>query len=70
MTISEIGHQIRERRKVLKVTQPDVAEMAGISINTLYKMERGQTNPTVEILNKVAEVLGMEIKLQVKQPKL
>ena len=70
MTNSEIGEQIRERRKVLRVTQPDLAEMAGISINTIYKIERGQANPTVQILNKIAEILGMEVKLEVKQPKL
>ena len=70
MTILELGEQIKERRKVLRITQPDLAEMAGISINTLYKIERGQANPTVQILNKIADILGMEIKLEIKQPKL
>nr|MBD3621739.1 helix-turn-helix domain-containing protein [Sunxiuqinia sp.] len=70
MTAQEIGKQIKERRKVLRIIQPDLAEMAGISINTLYKVERGQANPTVEILNKIAGILGMELKLEVKQPKL
>ena len=70
MTIIEIGEQIKDRRKVLRIIQPDLAEMAGISINTLYKIERGQANPTVEILNKVADILGMELRLEVKQPKL
>ncbi|MDD4144895.1 MAG: helix-turn-helix transcriptional regulator [Prolixibacteraceae bacterium] len=70
MIISEIGEQIKERRKALRVSQPDLAEMAGISINTLYKIERGQANPTVQILNKIAEILGMEVKIEVKQPKL
>ncbi len=70
MTTSEIGVQIKERRKVLRITQPDLADMADISINTLYKIERGQANPTVEILNKIADILGMELKLEVKQPKL
>ncbi|NLO01580.1 MAG: helix-turn-helix transcriptional regulator [Bacteroidales bacterium] len=70
MIISEIGELIKERRKALRVSQPDLAEMAGISINTLYKIERGQANPTVQILNKIAEILGMEVKIEVKQPKL
>ena len=70
MTVSEIGGQIKKRRKLLRITQPDLAEMAGISINTLYKIERGQTNPTVKILNKVADILGMDIKLEVKKTKL
>jgi transcriptional regulator with XRE-family HTH domain len=70
MTSSEIGEQIRERRKVLQITQPDLAELADISINTLYKIERGQANPTVLVLNKIAEILGMEVKLEIKQLKL
>ncbi|MGF1583783.1 MAG: helix-turn-helix domain-containing protein [Bacteroidales bacterium] len=65
-----IGEQIKNRRKVLRITQPDLAEMAGISINTVYKIERGQANPTIRILNKIAEILGLELKLSVKQPKL
>lgn len=70
MTGLEIGEQIRERRKSLRVTQPDLAEMAGISVNTLYKIERGQANPTILVLNKIAEILGMEVRLEIKQPKL
>lgn len=70
MSISELGKQIKTRRNVLRITQPDLSEMAGISINTLYKIERGQANPTIRVLNKIAEILGMEIKLEIKQPKL
>jgi transcriptional regulator with XRE-family HTH domain len=33
---------IKTRRKELKITQPHLAELAGISTNTLYKLERGQ----------------------------
>jgi transcriptional regulator with XRE-family HTH domain len=34
MTTSEIGEQIKERRKMLRITQPDLGETAGISVNT------------------------------------
>jgi len=70
MSIPELGKQIKARRNVLRITQPDLSEMAGISINTLYKIERGQANPTIKVLNKIADILGMEIKLEIKQPKL
>jgi len=70
MTSKEIGKQIKERRKVLRITQPDLAEMGGVSINTLYKIERGQANPTIQMVNKIAEILGMEIKIEVKQSQL
>ncbi|MEQ9299806.1 MAG: helix-turn-helix transcriptional regulator [Cyclobacteriaceae bacterium] len=62
-----IGFSIKERRKTLRVTQPQLAELAEISVNTLYKIERGQANPTLETLTKIANVLGMEVILQVKK---
>ena len=61
-----VGKSIKERRKALRVTQPQLAELAGISVNTLYKIERGQANPTLNTLKKIANVLGMEVSLQVK----
>ena len=70
MLVSEIGKKIKERRDTLGITQPDLAEMAGISVNTLYKIETGQGNPTVKELNKIAEILGMEFKLTVKKPEV
>jgi transcriptional regulator with XRE-family HTH domain len=70
MLVSEIGKQIKKRRDTLGITQSDLAEMAGISVNTLYKIETGQANPSVKVLNKLAEILGMELTLTVKQPEL
>ncbi len=64
---STIGEQIRLRRKELKITQPDLAAIADISVNTLYKIERGQANPTIEVLGKILDVLGLEIIIGVKQ---
>ncbi len=65
MLASDIGITIKNRRKELKITQPHLAELAQISVNTLYKLERGQANPSLDVLTKLAEVLGMTIKLEV-----
>ncbi len=67
MLVSQIGSVIRLRRKSLKITQPHLAGLAGISTNTLYKLERGQGNPSLEVLEKVVSVLGMEVTLNVKK---
>lgn len=67
MLVNELGDAIRRRRKELGITQPHLAELALVSINTLYKLERGQGNPSVEVLTKLAEVLGMELKIEVKK---
>jgi len=67
LLISSIGKQIKERRTTLGITQQDLSELAGISPNTLYKIERGQANPSLRVLIKIAEVLGMELKMEVKR---
>lgn len=68
MVIRRIGEIIRLRRKELGITQPDLADLAGISINTLYKLERGQGNPSLDVITKVATVLGMQLKLEINKP--
>jgi len=70
MSVLEIGSLIKERRKMLGITQPNLAEMAEISINTLYKIETGKANPTLNVTLKIAQILGLELKLTVRQPEL
>lgn len=67
MLVKTIGETIKKRRKELRITQPHLAELANVSTNTLYKLERGQGNPSLDVLNKLAEVLGMELRLEVKK---
>jgi len=67
MLVKTLGETIKNRRKELSITQPHLAELANVSTNTLYKIERGQGNPSLDVLNKLAEVLGMELTLDVKK---
>ncbi len=47
MLVKDLGEAIKNRRKELDVTQPHLAELAQISINTLYKLEKGRGNPSL-----------------------
>ena len=67
MLVKQLGETIKQRRKELRITQPHLAELANVSTNTLYKLERGQGNPSLEVLNKLTEVLGMELMMEVKK---
>jgi y4mF family transcriptional regulator len=67
MLVSNFGEAIKIRRKELGITQPHLADLAQISINTLYKLENGMGNPSIDVLNKLADVLGMELTFQVKK---
>lgn len=63
----EIIKALKERREALKVNQEYLAELSGVSLRTLKAIESGKGNPTLDTLNKLAEVLGMELKLEVKK---
>ncbi|MDD4150648.1 MAG: helix-turn-helix domain-containing protein [Bacteroidales bacterium] len=67
MLVKQLGETIRKRRKELGITQPHLAELAKISTNTLYKLERGYGNPSLDVINKLIEVLGMELTIDVKK---
>ncbi len=52
---------------MLKVTQETLAELSGVGLRTLKQFESGKGNPTLLTLQKLADVLGMEICLQVRK---
>ena len=58
---------IKERRAILRLTQQDLAEMSGIGLRTLKEIESGKGNPSLTILNKIADILGMEVNLVIKE---
>ncbi len=52
---------------MLNVTQETLAELSELGLRTLKQIESGKGNFTLRSLQKLADVLGMEILLQVKQ---
>ena len=58
---------IKQRREILNISQENLAELAGVGLRTLKQFESGKGNPTLNTLAKIAEILGMEVKLEVKQ---
>ena len=63
----DIIHTIKERREMLKVTQEALAEISGVGLRTLKQFESRKGNPTLQTLQKLADVLGMEVCIQVKK---
>ncbi len=66
MHFTELIKTIKERREALQVTQEKVAELSGVGLRTLKQFESGKGNPTLLTLQKLADVLGMEVCLKVK----
>ena len=66
----DLGQIIKARREVLAITQMDLAEISNMGLRTLKALENGKTNPTLETLNKIMDVLGMELSVEVRKPNL
>ena len=69
MHLREITEALNKRRKLLGLTQVKFAELSGVSLRAVKAFESGKSNPTFQTLTKLAEVLDMELNLEVKLPK-
>lgn len=57
----DVGVRIREARKAQKLTQAEVAQKAGIAINSLRLYEAGKRQPRLEQLRQIALALGTAV---------
>jgi|GEM_PF-5844625 len=51
---------IRTYRKQLKLSQSELADMAGTTQATIVKLENGRGNPTLGIIIRVFDALGRD----------
>lgn len=61
-TLAELGQAVASRRRSLRLTQTDVASLAGVSSDTLSKFELGRVSEFgARKLLAVLSTLGMEL---------
>ena len=56
-----IGENIKKYRKEKGFTQSQLSKLSDIPVITLGRYERGERNPSIDILNKIALALGVQI---------
>lgn len=59
--LRSLGDEVRERRKLCKLSQEALAHQAGIHPNVVGRLERGIYNPTVLILGAIAVKLNTSL---------
>lgn len=57
-----IGSNIRKKRLSLKLSQNQLAFEAGLTREFVNKVESGKYNISVKTLEKIAEILSVEVK--------
>lgn len=63
----DLMQAMTSRRKTLGISQQDLAEIAEVSLATVKDIERRHGNPSLRTVQKILEVLGMEINYQVRK---
>lgn len=56
----ELGAKLRQAREAAKLTQSEVASLAGVHVNFYARVERGEENPSFEKLQKIMKVLRIK----------
>lgn len=64
---AELGKEIRFRRESLGVTLQQLADLTGIGINTLSRLERGVGGVTLKTLLVVLQTLGLKLGIETER---
>lgn len=60
----EPAYQIARLRIEHGLTQAQLAELVGAKQPSIARLERGQTQPSVEFLSRIATALGMRLEVR------
>lgn len=61
-----IGKRIADIRKEKGYTTRELADKCGVHFSNVGKIERGTYNVSIDILSKIADVLGIEISFEAR----
>lgn len=56
-----IGRDIRKKRLGLGLTQAQVAARAKVRVETVSRVESGDTNPTMKTMSKILRAVGVKV---------
>lgn len=63
----ELQDIMKQRREILSLTQQYLAEMAQVGLATIKDIERGKGNPALNTIQKILDVLGIELDYRVRK---
>lgn len=67
MDLKQVGSTIKNRRKKLEINQQTLADLAGVAVNTIVAIERGEGNPQLSTLLTILDTLGLQMDINLKQ---
>ncbi len=65
-----IGREIAKQRKILGLTQKQVANQTGINKTTLSEIENGRFTGSLDIFERYIDAVGLQLDISTKQHQL
>lgn len=59
----QLANSLIRARLDKKMTQQELAKQAGVTLNTIYRLESGTEDSKIETVSRVAKVLNKELRL-------
>ena len=56
-----IADFIKEKRKSVKLTQPELAEKAGVGLRFIRELEQGKQSLRLDKVNQILQLFGYEV---------
>lgn len=59
--IASLAHFVKQRRKLLQLSQPDLAAKAGVGLRFVRELEQGKATLRLDKVNQVLQLFGHEM---------
>ena len=56
-----LGEKLKKAREKSGYTQENLARFLDVTTQTIYKIEKGKTNPSFELVKKIAKALNISL---------
>ncbi|MBP6046017.1 MAG: helix-turn-helix transcriptional regulator [Ferruginibacter sp.] len=57
----ELSNFVKEKRKSVNLTQPELAEKAGVGLRFVRELEQGKESLRIDKVNQVLRLFGYEV---------
>jgi transcriptional regulator with XRE-family HTH domain len=63
-----VGRTLRDRRKVLGLSQLEVADLASVGVRSVHAAEHSKPTLRLDTLSGICDALGLELRLVLRDP--
>jgi len=64
----DLASLVKEKRKSVQLTQPDLAKKAGVGLRFIRELEQGKQSLRLDKVNQVLQLFGYEVGAVLKKP--